>query len=31
MNDSYIGFDKEVELKFEVKREDEARVIPEYS
>merc|ERR1712127_643775 len=31
INDSYIGFDKEVELKFDVKREDEDRAIPEYS
>ena len=29
--DSYIGFDKEVELKFTVLEEDKDRVIPEYS
>ena len=29
--DSYVGFDKEVDLKFEVKEEDRDRVIPEYS
>jgi hypothetical protein len=31
MCDSYIGFDKEVELKFTVQEEDKDRVIPEYS
>jgi hypothetical protein len=31
MCDSYVGFDKEVDLKFEVKEEDRDRVIPEYS
>lgn len=29
--DSYIGFDKEVELKFAVQEEDKDRVIPEYT
>lgn len=31
MSDSYIGFDKEVELKFSVKEVEEDRVVPEYS
>jgi hypothetical protein len=29
--DSYVGFDKEVDLKFTVQEEDRNRVIPEYS
>lgn len=29
--DSYIGFDREIELKFDVKEDDENRTIPDYS
>lgn len=29
--DSYVGFDKEVDLKFAILEEDKNRVIPEYS
>lgn len=29
--DSYVGFDKEVDLKFEVREDDRDRVIEEYT
>jgi hypothetical protein len=29
--DAYVGFDREVELKFDIKEDDPSRVIPEYS
>jgi len=31
MNDSYVGFDKEIPLEFEVVQDDTTRVIEEYS
>lgn len=30
MNDSYVGFDKEIPLEFDVVADDPSRVIPEY-
>jgi hypothetical protein len=31
MCDSYMGFDKEIDLKFDVKEDDQTREIPEYT
>jgi hypothetical protein len=31
INDSYVGFDKEIPLEFEIVKDDPTRVIPEYS
>jgi len=31
MNDSYVGFDKEIPLEFEVVAEDPDRVVPDYT